>query len=67
MARAVRNRRSQRAKRYVGSFSDEIIDGENDDQVWISRLNEVKEKFTKRFGSFERSDFFMITKKKNPN
>lgn len=42
---------------FVDSFSDRIIDGENDELVWISRLNEVKEKFKERFGSYERSDF----------
>lgn len=42
---------------FIKSFSNRIIDGEYDKNIWASRLNEGKEKFAERFGAFELNDF----------
>ena len=42
---------------FKSCFSERIIDGEEDEQVWMSRLEEGKEKFGERFGDFEVTDF----------
>jgi len=41
----------------MNSFSEKIVDGMDDEAVWMSRLNEGKEKFDNRFGDFELTDF----------
>jgi hypothetical protein len=42
---------------FMNSFSKKVIHGKKDEKLWISRLNEGKEKFEKRFGTFQLSDF----------
>lgn len=42
---------------FMNSFSKRIINGETDEGVWLSRLDEGKSKFEVRFGSYELSDF----------
>jgi hypothetical protein len=50
---------------FMNSFSDRIIDGEDDKNVWLSRLIEGKEKFKERFGTFQPSDFTYKFNKKD--
>jgi hypothetical protein len=49
--------KSDSASLFMNCFSERIVDGEDDEKVWMSRLNEGKEKFEKRFGHFELTDF----------
>ncbi|MCP4459901.1 MAG: hypothetical protein GY816_18045 [Cytophagales bacterium] len=41
----------------MNAFSERIINEETDMDTWKSRLNEGQEKFRKRFGDYELSDF----------
>jgi hypothetical protein len=49
--------KSDSSSLFMSCFSERIVDGEDDAQVWSSRLDEGKEKFKKRFGDFEVADF----------
>lgn len=49
---------------FMNSFSNRIIDGEKNEEIWMSRLNQGKEKLKKRFGTFQPSDFSYKYKKK---
>ncbi len=42
---------------FMNSFSLQIIDGNKDKELWLTRLNQGKEKFKQRFGVFQPSDF----------
>lgn len=45
------------ASLFMNSFSKEIRKGETDLKIWLSRLNEGKEKFKKRMGDYIISEF----------
>ncbi len=49
---------------FMNSFSDKVVDGEDDENEWMSRLNTGKEKFEKRYGTFQPSDFSYQFEKK---
>ena len=49
--------KSDSSSLFMNCFSKRIINGEEDENVWMSRLNEGKEKFEKRFGQFQLIDF----------
>ena len=42
---------------FMNSFSENVIDGERGEELWLTRLNQGKEKFKKRFGTFQPGDF----------
>lgn len=42
---------------FKGAFSNELIDGENDIQVWQKRMDGVKKRFTEKYGVVKKADF----------
>ena len=42
---------------FMNSFSERIVDGETDMEVWTERLNEGQDKFGQRFPNFKLSEF----------
>ena len=42
---------------FINSFSENIVNGKTDSEVWCKRLQEGKAKFKKEFGDFQLNDF----------
>ncbi len=60
----LRSMKTDSVSLFMNAFSSKIIGGEKDEKVWLSRLNQGKEKFKNRFGAFQPSDFSYSYEKK---